>query len=334
MGNGCAGARRQALKKAGVYRSDIMEFLVVFQDDDYVKDCAGLAKSYSDKIIKERGKLPGILHTINMLEINEILSEDGRTPKYIIKGTTLPHIMYIRLPREQLYVQSDKWEYEYMKSQIQELIVIFGLLGAKKISYNVSGSAKSNVNIGAEVTAGNLPIDVGASVCKGKNNSSHLSGDIVFPEPETELEAPDVDVFIQHDGIYYLPRMFHWTTMVENRLERGVLSDSFDYQFQSDVALSASVTAKFQSLGISCNIGGDKMESSRVMFNIEYYPMKLKKHRYHQLGRPRSHRIYAPDEHTISLGSFRNGQRGRDIMRSGSLSPPSLRRVIRRTSSR
>ena len=115
---GCENSRMAKSDGSAFRHTDIMEFLIVLKDKDFEKSYT--CPSYYDKVNKNGSNLPGILECEKLNTIQE--------SKYIIRDIALPRTVYIKLPKEKLFVASDIWEYEYMKSQIQELILIFGLL--------------------------------------------------------------------------------------------------------------------------------------------------------------------------------------------------------------
>jgi len=251
-------------------RSDIMEFLIVLKENDFKSHT--ICPSYYDQIIKYEDEFPGILHCIDLADLNKIC-EESHEPAYVVRDMTMPRITYIKLPKENIYVKSEDWEFEYMKSQIQEIILIFGILGAKKITYDVSDNDEDNKNIGANIGIGepNLTLAAGIDINEKKSNYSKFSGEVEYPHPIQE--APTLERLEKEKNIYYLPRKFHWQRMVRTRIESYITKDVFDYKFGRDINISTSLSAKFSKLGIGFNIGNNNLSDFRMKFDIEYYPV-------------------------------------------------------------
>lgn len=246
-----------------------MEFLIILQPTDY-KSCP-MAKSHFERLQKSSKSLPGVLHCVNMEELSNLVNVDGvMKPKYLIQDMSIPRVMYIKLPKEELYVKSDNWEYEYLKSQVQEIIHIFGILGAKRISYNINTNNQKHREIGGSLSIGDMPVETSVEFKSDKTETAALAGSISYPKftitPTEELIRSD-------KNIYYLGKKYHWQHMVRRRLERGTLTDKFNYRFGRDVSLSLGVTTKFQKAGIGFNFGSGDISDFQIQFDIEYYPL-------------------------------------------------------------
>ncbi len=259
-------------------RSDIMEFLILLNDDDY-QACTE-NRTFHKKILKMGKKFPGILHVDSLLDINEVQVGE-REPKYIIKRMAMPHQTYIKLPKEGLYVKSEEFEMEYMKSQIQEVILICGLLGAKNIRYDITQNDEESKKVGASLDMGELVsgvgVEVGARMNTGSQVESQLMGEVEFGETE------DLDVSFEalekeeaHGNIHYLVRLPQWMGMVDNRLRRRVSRSEFKYSYNRELYINANVINKVRGMGIDFEYGSNKLSNMSIMFHIEYYPMSEK----------------------------------------------------------
>lgn len=267
---GCAQGKARAMARR---RSDIMEFLILLQDDDYAS--CPLGKSFFDKTISIGKKLPGVLHTANLMDVNEI-AEGETEPKYVIKRLALPRVTYIRLPKEGIYVKSDEWEFEYIKSQIQEVIMICGLMGAKSVKYDISNNKTEHKNMGASIDMSDLVqgVGVGASMSSGSGESSQLIGEVEFGERDglvVNFEALEKEEKL--GNIHYLMRLPQWMSMVDNRVRRKVMKSDFRYSYRRELFFRSDIVTKVRDMGISFDYGKDSMNNFTVMFNIEYYPI-------------------------------------------------------------
>lgn len=266
---GCAQGKQRVM--AG-RKSDIMQFLILLKDDDY-QSCP-MTKSFYTKTLQVGRDLPGVLHIGNLMEINE-KKEGEREARYVIKRMALPKVTYIKLPKEGLYVRADEWEFEYMKSQIQEVIMVCGLLGAKKVSYDITQNEETNRSVGANLDMGNLVQGVGggAKLSSGKGVESQLIGEVEFEEREdlnVSFEALEEEE--QVGNIHYLMRLPQWMSMVDNRVRRRVSRSEFKYRYNRELYINADLMAKVRGMGISFEYGNNTLSSFSIMFQIEYYP--------------------------------------------------------------
>ena len=100
-----------------------LDFLILLKKDDY--RATFQCMSTMNKFKRNLRKLPG---NVNIEKLSKTTKD--------IKGLKIPYVVYIKLPKENVYVTSDTWEYEYFNSQVMELIGIFTLLGASEISFS------------------------------------------------------------------------------------------------------------------------------------------------------------------------------------------------------
>jgi len=251
-----------------------MEFLIILKPNDFKGYM--VCSSYHNKVTNCEDHIPGILNCIDMMTINSIKNHTG-IPKYVIRDVALPRVTYIKLPKEEIYVKSDEWEYEYMKSQIQEIILIFGILGAKKIMYDVSDNSEVNKNIGANLGVGEpgLIAEAGLEISQHKSKFSKFSGLVEFPEPKQEI--PTLEHLQTAANIFYLPKKYHWQAMVRNRIVSYTSKDTFDYKFGKDFNISGKLSAKFNKIGIGFSMGQDNLTDFQMKFEIEYYSVDYSK---------------------------------------------------------
>ena len=264
---GCANSRDYQ----GVHRNEVKEFLILLREDDY-KSCP-MNKTHYEKL--QNTNFPGILHCINFNDINDKY-ENGDL-KYIISGSTVPRSTYIKLPKEGIYVDSERYEFEYMNSQINEIITMFTLLGAKSIKYDVSGNKGEHKSVATDLSIADPSIDldvgVGATMSNSKISESHMSGYIEISRPD-EVN-PSREVLEDSGQMYYLPRKQSWRNIAKRRIEKTVLIDNFTFKFSNDLKFDAGLTAKFSKLGVSCNFNTNSLTNFKMSFEVEYYSRSI-----------------------------------------------------------
>jgi hypothetical protein len=249
--------------------SDIMEFLIVLKTSDYEAVCP-LTSSYSTKVKQSEDDLPGILHVINIQNINDILDSELR-PQFITQDIVIPRVLYIKLPKENIFVKAEKWEYEYLKSQIQEIIHIFGILGAKSIKYEIINSNKTSIDIGGGLNIGELPVGSDLQITSRKGTTTELSGDLEYPVPKNIV--PSINLLEKSNNIYYLSRKYDWKNICRRRIEGLVTSDDFIYRFNSDMSFSVKLSGKLTKLGINFNSDTSTVKNFNMKFDVSYYPV-------------------------------------------------------------
>lgn len=245
-------------------KNTIAEFLVVLRESDYRSGF--FSKSYYKKLLKKRESIPGKLTIIKFNEINK--------HQYIlIKDIVVPRLMYIKLPKENIYVKSNEWEYEYLKSQLQELIYIFGSLGAKKLTYNLSNNNIENKNIGVSLLTSNLPIENKIKIENKILNEKHFNGHIKYAK---SIIKPSFELLKQDKSLYYVYNKYDWKQIIQRRLKNYVLNDEFTYKFISELNFDFELKNMLKNIGISFNYNSSSIFNFSINFNVEYYELSKK----------------------------------------------------------
>jgi hypothetical protein len=249
--------------------NDIMEFLIILNNDDFHSPC-WFKKKYSTKIKSSGNYLSGILNVVNIKDVSKRkTNKRGKTVlQYKINEVVNLKTLYIKLPKENKYVKSGKWQFEYMKSQVREVLHIFGLLGAKNVEYEILNSNSSLANFLTQVTAGKIPIESGFEINSKNVLSTEISGRTEYGVPKT---FPTEDALYGSSNIFYLARKDDWQDICERRIINKVNVDNFTYKFNTDVSFSAKVTEKFRGLGISFNASSDETKNFTMNFKVNYY---------------------------------------------------------------
>ena len=250
-------------------QNDVMQFLIVLCDSDFKSPCL-LQKKYSTRVKNSGGYLSGILDVINVRDVSK-RRENNRGKnvlQYKINEVVNLKTLYIKLPKEKLYVKSNRWQFEYMKSQVREILHMFGLLGAKNVEYEIINSNANLVNFLTQVTTGKIPIESGFEINSKNILSTEISGRTEYAVPKT---YPTEKSIYNSNNIYYLSRKDDWQDICERRIVYKVTVDNFTYKFNTDVSFSAKVTEKFRGLGISFNISSEETKNFTMNFKVNYY---------------------------------------------------------------
>ena len=151
--------------------------------------------------------------------------------------------------------------------------MVFGIIGAKSVTYEVLGSDGNGTGGGANLEIGELPIGARASFESSINSTSEVSGVIRYPEVKDRVLTKEL--LYEHEDIHYLHNKYDWQGAVRRRIENHVTSDHFRYRFRRDVSVSLEVAGKFQKAGVGFDFGKNRLNDIMVNFGIEYYPVSL-----------------------------------------------------------
>ena len=255
-------------KDVDVIMNDIMDFLIVLNNRDFTsKRC--FKQKYSTQVEHSGEYLSGVLNVVPIKRMSEMTyNYDKPQVKYKINDILNLKTLYIKLHKENEYVKSNDWSFEYRKSQVRELVIIFGLLGAKQVEYKMINSHSSGLNFSTELVAGSIPVESGVTISNQQNTSTEISGNISYQPPEV---FPVKSTVYCADGIYYLRRKKDWQEICDRRIFTKATIDNFVYKCHTDVAFSLKVTEKFKRLGISFNVDSEQAKNFTMEFNVTYY---------------------------------------------------------------
>jgi hypothetical protein len=160
--------------------NDRLEFLIILHVHDLERSC--FCKSLKQKIAKYADGLNGKLHI-------GIMNKDTCTCcaiPYQVQGVINAHEVYVKLPKENIYVRGMYWEHEYMKSKVQELLYIFRKLRARELELAVEQCDTNSRHISGDAGVSlseygiDVDVDVGIRVEDFKESSDCIRAKIVF----------------------------------------------------------------------------------------------------------------------------------------------------------
>lgn len=255
---GCASSR-DIKSKGGTFGSD---FMILVNSDDYESHhCFSSLVEDSKKLGK---KLPGRLHIYNITKLN--LSQIN------IKGLPSLHSLYVKLPKENIYVLSDSWEAEFFNVQMLESIYIWTQLGAKEIKFtsqqNICNSKEFNAEIGGGAFLANA--NLGGKYENNDTENGKMSGNIIIDNPK-KINYEGLSDFINKNNIYYSKFSPQWLNIITYKLNNPTLTHiDFQYEFTKGVHCGGSIAAKFNNIGISFGLSSDKSNSVHVEYYVEF----------------------------------------------------------------
>jgi hypothetical protein len=252
--------------------NDMLKYLIILKKDDYRSST--FSKSTFEKLNENRELFNGFLN-IEKLEsfMNDNEGNNTIHNKYQIDGNITPRILYIRLPKEKLYVSADVFQERYLDSKINELITIFSTLCSKTIKITVihENSSNINFNVGAEVSVKCIDVKAKAGKEKDKNNKITTTREITFQEPDTN-ENLNVDVFGNYIKFFYLPKDESWINIIRRRINNKSLGDEYKYNYKDYNCVSKELSAHLKMLHISLQYNSSKYENLVIEYDVDYYP--------------------------------------------------------------
>jgi hypothetical protein len=154
-------------------KNDFLEFLIILCDDDYKSSF--YYKSTYENVLKQRKFFNDNLNIVNKKEIT-------KNNEYLIDGLATLKKLYIKLPKENLYVNSSQFHNRYLNSKINELISVFTVLKAKNIKVTIESQTENNFkfNLSAGVKMNGVSLKTGAEKTKDSSNKLQSHWELEF----------------------------------------------------------------------------------------------------------------------------------------------------------
>lgn len=238
------------------------EFMILFESDDFEERI--FFDNKVEKAQKVSSKLPGRFAAYDITKLDEL--------NIRIKGMPVIHALYIKLPKENIFVTSDTWEEDFFSAQILETMHIWTQLGAKEIKFDSQRSLDNSHAIMADIGIGSpgTKFSVGGSYENRKSEEGKFSGNVVLDHPK-KINYVDLDNFIDKNNIYYSRFAPRWLNIIEYKLDnQNLYHIDFQYTFTKGIHCSAKVFAKFNDIGISFGLSSDRTQSTYVCYDVDF----------------------------------------------------------------
>jgi hypothetical protein len=238
----------------------MLEFMTLFEKKDFNKHT--FYKSRVEKAYKVASKLPG--------RFKAYVITDIKHEQLIIKGMPQLYVLYIKLPKEKIWIASDLWEEEFLNAQMIETIHIWTQLGANEIKFSANRSSKNNKSLIGDIGVG-LPgqaISFGGKYNLDDTEESDLSGHIKLQDVKME-EYKDRQDFIEKNNLYYIKFAPEWLNIINYKLGNdGLKQLDFQYTFAKGLYCNSKLNAKFNEIGISFGTSSNESLRTIVKYNI------------------------------------------------------------------
>lgn len=252
-----------------ITNNECLEFLILLTENHYKKRLMILppTKYY----IKNKSyKFPGNVKIMKYSKLNNI----NNSYSYKFDSNPIPNQIYVKLPKENIYVLYSEYEQKLIESKLREFHDILTLLGAKQIktlnkSDNISekqiyNNHKIELNSMSSITAG-------FSFNKYNENSISLLQLMNF----NNNDDPKIDNIISNN-YFYLKNQHDWQNLIIRRIENNQEDDKYIYIHKKRNLLDLNFITKLNKLNIE--IGYKTHDSSyfHIEYHIQYYNIKNK----------------------------------------------------------
>ena len=258
------------------YNNDILQYLIILTKEDY--QSGTFSKSTYEKIKNKKHLFNGIL---NIEKLEDFISSTeppliDKLPinnKYQIDGNITPRILYIRLPKEKLYVSSDVFQERCLDSKMNELISIFSTLQAKSIKISVIHENASNIklNIGAGANVKGINVDANINSETDKSNKISTTREITFQDPENS-EKLNVELFGDYNKFFYLPKDESWINIIRRRVNNKSSGDDYKYNYKDYNCVSKELSTQLKFLHINLQYNSSQYEKLIIEYDVDYFP--------------------------------------------------------------
>jgi len=253
-------------------QNDILQFLIILTDENYINKSFFGGKSLYEKLIDKKSLFYG---NLEIKKLSEFTNDPNNTiaNKYLIDGNIIPRIVYMKLPKEQLYVPAETFQDRYLDSKINELISIFTTLHAETIKMSIihENSSSIKLSFGAGVNVNGLEASADASKTNDKGKIIKTSRTLTFQEP-SQNAVIDSNAFLNHNKFYYLPKDEGWIEIIRQRISKKAKDNEYTYNYTENSCFSVDLSAQLQALHINFAYNSSKYENLKIEYNITYFP--------------------------------------------------------------
>jgi len=251
----------------GLKLNDFNEFLIVISDYYYDWLCIlpfFIQKEF-DIISSHKYFFPGKLHIKYESELR-----DDTSSNFIIKGIVQLKTLYIKLPKENIYVDSAKFQEELFESKFNELLNIFACLNARYVDFYFHNMDTYIENL--STSASLSKVEGGESILSNHKTQSKRR---IRAEFSDKSQKPfDPDKFKEKRIFYYLPKEYGWRNVIKNRLENKMLNQEYNYKYSESSVFSADFYNCLRRLNIKFHYASEKYNEVKIEYFIEYWPNK------------------------------------------------------------
>ena len=243
-------------------KNDFINFLIVLADKHYQKKCYS-SQSLYDSLLKE--DFPGTIDIVKLPDLQ-------KSTVFIIKEAVVLKKLYIRLPKENLYIDSSKYEEYLLNSITNEFLRVISTLKPMSIKIQMFNQNKNDFEFDVNTSISFQGIDLGSDVKNQQTNNSSNKKEWLLTFRKDNIKM-DLSCFLDSSKFYYLPKYNEWTDLIHNRANYNVNTAKYVYEHTIDNNIKLEFVEKMKCLKIDCKYKKSKYENIRFEYEIDYYPL-------------------------------------------------------------
>jgi hypothetical protein len=244
-------------------QNDFIRFLIVLADKHYQIKHFWSSQSLYDKLLKE--EFPG---TIDIVKLEDL----QKSTDFIVKEAVVLKKLYIRLPKENLYIDSSKYEEYLINSITNEFLRVISTLKPMSIKIQMFNQNKNEFEFDVNTSISFQGVDLGSDVKNQQTNNSSNKKEWLLTFRKDKIKM-DLSCFLDSSKFYYLPKYTEWTDLIHNRVNYNVNTAKYVYEHTIDNNINLEFVEKMKFLNIDCKYKKSKYENIRFEYEIDYYPL-------------------------------------------------------------
>lgn len=242
-------------------KNDFLNCLIVLSDKHYKPKF--WKKSLYESL--SHYDFPGNMYIVNQTELQ-------KNEAYIIKDTVVLKKLYLRLPKENLYVDSSKYEEHLLNSITNEFLRVISSLKPMSIKLQIYNQNKKNIDFDVNASVSFQGFDASSGVKNQQitNSDNKKEWLLTFVKQDKKI---DLSCFLDKTKFYYLPKNSDWGDLIHNRINYNVNTASYVYEHTMDDNINVEFLQKMKYLNIDCKYQKSVYENIRFEYEIMYYPL-------------------------------------------------------------
>ena len=239
------------------YKNEITKFLILLTDNDFESACP-IMPSLNYRII-HFNDFPGQLIIDRFSNIENL--------DYKIEDSPQPKLLYIMLPKEQLYINIKDYDSRIITSKMEEITNIFMYLGATEINSTkyYKTSKNENITIGGGVYINSVNI---SSETSGENSTTNINETretLSFPsQPDFKLFIPELYNY------HYLPKTNEWQHIIKRRVDGLIKEYKYTFINTETKKLRRKLVNKLKYLNITVDYNHEEFLNIKKTFEVKF----------------------------------------------------------------
>jgi len=240
----------------------IFDFLIVLDDFNYINCwCWFWNRSNYDTINMQKSKFPGNLNLVHLSEL---------TDEYIIDGPVQIKTLYLKMPKENIYVDSHKYQEKIFNSKFNELISIFSELNAKRINFYFHNMDQYSLDFSSKLKIKEIH-SVGKETAISESYMQKIQKKMCIVFDRRPDLTVHIEKFADSSKYHYLPKEFEWMDVIRNRVNGNMKNQTYSFTFSDNYKFKSRFYDSLKSLEIDFGYQTERFNELRVEYEVEYY---------------------------------------------------------------